>query len=378
MKLTKNYNLNIVEGTDIVNPLVVDNPNYEAIDTAMHNNALNSITTATEIKSGSVHAITRVNKESAVMRFIASSDWSVGDAITVDGVSVTARTTDGEALREGAYRVNADVLAILDGVMLTVYAVSYSKQIEALNSEVADLGGKVNGATASAHNAIFRGKNLGSEVTAEQYASIARGEFNDLYIGDYWIIGGIWYRIAHFDYYYGTGDVSCNVHHVTVVPDTSMYTAKYNDTATIEGAYRGSKLFGSGLSEANEKIRKAFGEGHILSHRQFLPNQVQDGYTVGGGWYDSAVALMTEQNVYGCIVYGNCTHGTNTPNFDTIDKTQYALFAHAPNLIGNRQWYWLRDVAYEGKFCLVGGEGVATTAFADASSGVRPSFNIIG
>lgn len=378
MKQTTNYNLNIVEGSDIVNPLVVDNPNYETIDREMHANALNSITTATEIKSGRVHALTRVNKECAVMRFIATSDWSVGDAFTVDGVSVTARTTDGESLREGAFRVNGDVLAILDGVMLTVYAVSYTKQIDDMYAEIESLGGKVNSTNASAHNAIFRGKNLGSEVTAEQYASIARGEFDDLYIGDYWVIGDVWYRIAHFDYYYGTGDVACNVHHVTVVPDTSFYTTKYNESGTIEGAYKGSQLFGSGLTEANEKIRNAFGSGHILNHRQFLPNQVRDGYTVGGGWYDSTLELMTEQNVYGCAMYANCTHGTNVPNVDTIDKTQYALFSFAPNLIGNRQWYWLRDVACNGRFCLVSGEGLATTSGADASSGVRPSFNIIG
>ena len=32
MTTTTYYDLNIVEGTDIVNPLIVDNPNYEKID----------------------------------------------------------------------------------------------------------------------------------------------------------------------------------------------------------------------------------------------------------------------------------------------------------------------------------------------------------
>ena len=40
MTTTTYYNLNIVEGTDVVNPLIVDNPNYEKIDEAMHNNAV--------------------------------------------------------------------------------------------------------------------------------------------------------------------------------------------------------------------------------------------------------------------------------------------------------------------------------------------------
>ena len=55
---------------------------------------------------------------------------------------------------------------------------------------------------AAAHNCIYRGKNLGTSVTAEQYAAISSGKFTDLYIGDYWVINGVTYRIAAFDYYY--------------------------------------------------------------------------------------------------------------------------------------------------------------------------------
>ena len=44
---------------------------------------------------------------------------------------------------------------------------------------------------AGAHNAIYRGKYLGTAVTDEQYAAIAAGTFDDLYIGDYWKINGV-------------------------------------------------------------------------------------------------------------------------------------------------------------------------------------------
>ena len=54
---------------------------------------------------------------------------------------------------------------------------------------------------AGAHNSIYRGKYLGSSVTAEQYTAISSGTFEDLYIGDYWTIGGVNYRIAAFNYY---------------------------------------------------------------------------------------------------------------------------------------------------------------------------------
>ena len=54
MQYSTNYNLNLVEGTDIVNPLVIDKPNYIAIDAQMKLNEDATVTTATEIKTGSL------------------------------------------------------------------------------------------------------------------------------------------------------------------------------------------------------------------------------------------------------------------------------------------------------------------------------------
>ena len=122
MTTTTYYDLNIVEGTDIVNPLTVDNPNYNKIDEVMHNNAVSGVTLAGEIANATVHAITRENSECAVMRFIATSNWKAGDTITVDGVAVTPLLPSGETLPDGAYVINANVLCILTGTNLTVYA----------------------------------------------------------------------------------------------------------------------------------------------------------------------------------------------------------------------------------------------------------------
>ena len=122
MTTTTYYDLNIVEGTDIVNPLIVDNPNYAKIDNVMHDNAVSGVTLATEIANATVHAITRENSECAVIRFIATSTWKAGDSVTVDGVPVTALLPSGETLPDGAYVINANVLCILTGTNLTVYA----------------------------------------------------------------------------------------------------------------------------------------------------------------------------------------------------------------------------------------------------------------
>ena len=131
MTSTTYYNLNIVEGTDIVNPLVVDNPNYEKIDGAMHDNAVAGVTLATEIANATVHAITRENSDCAVIRFIATSEWKAGDTATVDGVPVTTLLPSGETLPDGAYVINANVLCILTGTNLTVYL--GSKKVENAN-----------------------------------------------------------------------------------------------------------------------------------------------------------------------------------------------------------------------------------------------------
>lgn len=46
------------------------------------------------------------------------------------------------------------------------------------------------------HRNIFRGKHLGESITEEQLEVIRDGSFADLYVGDYWEINGVKYRIA--------------------------------------------------------------------------------------------------------------------------------------------------------------------------------------
>lgn len=229
---------------------------------------------------------------------------------------------------------------------------------------------------AGAHNCIYRGKNLGSSVTAAQYAAIAAGTFTDMYIGDYWTIGDVTYRIAAFDYYKTTGDTECTTHHVTLVPDVNMYTHKMNDTNTTEGGYVTSLMYTSGLTQAKTTINTAFGSAHILSHRLFLCNAVSNGKPSGRSWYDSTVELMTEQNVYGGKFFGAGNDGTTVPGLWEVDKSQYPLFAFRPDLISNRQTFWLRDVVSAARFAVVPYSGDASYYAASNAHGVRPAFSI--
>ena len=228
---------------------------------------------------------------------------------------------------------------------------------------------------AGFHNSIFRGKYLGSSVTAAQYNAISAGTFEDLYIGDYWTIGGINYEIAAFNYYRNTGDTLVPGNHAVIVPRTQLYTHVMNDTNITTGAYVGSKMYISGLDAAKTTINAAF-PGHVLTHRNYLHNATTNGYTSGGSYYDSTVELMTELNVYGAKIYSNFIQGTNLANNVFIDKSQYPLFALNPESINTRQTYWLRDVASSTNFAFVSGNGYANANGASGAFGVRPAFLI--
>ncbi len=232
---------------------------------------------------------------------------------------------------------------------------------------------------AGAHNGVFRGKSLGSAVSAAQYAAIEDGTFRDLYIGDYWTIDGVNYRIAAFDYYFKRGTQAGTVtqHHITLVPDTCLYQHVMNDTQTAEGAYVGSKMYTEGLTQAKQTIEAAFGSAHILSHYIPLDSGITKHYVSEIVGCLSTVELMTERNVIGSSIFRNIAHGTTLPKEYNLDQAQFPLFALRPDMICNGTEYWLRDVAANVAFSSVAYEGGMDYRIATNALGVRPSFNII-
>ena len=226
---------------------------------------------------------------------------------------------------------------------------------------------------AAAHNCIYRGKNLGTSVTAEQYAAISSGKFTDLYIGDYWVIKGVTYRIAAFDYYYNCGDTNFTKHHVVIVPDTSLYKAQMNTSNVTTGGYTGSAMYKSNLAQAKTTIKAAFGSAHVLTKRELLTNAVNGNTPSGWAWFDSDVELMNEVQAYGSVAWG--AHDGNGYNVASGDG-QFPLFMFDRTKLHNREDYWLRDVASATAFSVVSYGGIASYSGASASLGVRPAFKI--
>lgn len=267
------------------------------------------------------------------------------------------------------------------GLKKITFANFRTKTVEGTEAKIAPLLFN----NAGAHNAIYRGKSLGSTVTTAQYAAIKAGTFDDLYIGDYWTIGGVNYRIAAFDYYLNSGDTNCITHHVVIVPDTCLYNAQMHNTSsgswesgaanTTAGGYVGSDMYKSNLEQAKTTIKSAF-SGHVLKHRIYLTNAVANGRASGGAWCDSEVDLMCEQMVYGSGIFSPVSDGSNVPANYCVEKSQLPLFQHEPSRICNRATWWLRDVITASAFARVGARGTADSDGASDSHGVRPAFCI--
>lgn len=238
---------------------------------------------------------------------------------------------------------------------------------------------------SGSHNAIYRGKDITDlfydGTLSEQ---IEAGTFDDIFIGDY-IIGqnsNRKYLVADIDYRLHKGDTECTTHHVLMVPEKSMGTAKMNDTDITTGAYVGSKMYTEYLTPFKTIIKNDFETNHILAHRNYLANATTNGYESAGTWRDSEIELLNELMVYGSNILHNIMNGTDLPMNHTIDTSQLSLFRLDKSKIiafndgGERTWYWLRDVVSSSNFSRVNLNGV--TSFLNASNidGVRPAFLI--
>lgn len=232
---------------------------------------------------------------------------------------------------------------------------------------------------AGFHNSVYRGKSLGTSVTAEQWAAIKAGTFEDLFIGDYWTINSVAWRIAAFDYWYNVNSLS--THHVVIVPDSNLTSAPMNSTNTTSGAYYNSDFrtgnnSNTGRATAITAVNNAFGSSHILTYKDYLHSAVTDGHPSGHEWADCTVELMNEEMVYGAHIFAPIGPGTLVYNNYTTSKSQLPLFRHEHSRIANRANWWLRSVVSGAHFAYVLANGGAAEGGAGGGVGVRPAFGI--
>ena len=344
--------------------------------TAAATSESNAATSASNANAGAARAEAAAQKAEATV--------GTDKTFTVKGAPADAAAT-GEALGKKA---DASVVQDGDGQVLFY---SKAEMDDKLGEKLGLSGGTMTGPlilvdgydahgiakNAAAHNAMPpRFKNLGSTLTSEMSEMIAAGTFDDLFVGDYFNLDGNPLYIAEINRYINCGDTACTTNHIVLVPGNNLYNYHMNATNTTEGGYVGSDMYKNGLTQAKQYFTSAFGSSHILKYRQYLCNAVKNGAPSGGAWLDSTVELMSERMVYGNTVFAPMGDGAKDPwsamhNY-TIDKSQLALFRHAPYLICNRGWFWLRDVVSASGFALVDGDGNADYYSSSYANAVRP------
>lgn len=229
------------------------------------------------------------------------------------------------------------------------------------------------------HSNVYRGKNLGSSFTDAQKTAIRNGTFDDLYVGDYWLINNIYYSIVDIDYWWNTGDKRCNTHHLVIMPDRPLYNHVMNDTNITTGGYVNSKMYKEGLEQAKTTINNIFGSSYILNHREYLTNAVTDGHPSGGAWFDSTIELPNEIMIYGSYIFTPSHTGNGAiPSLYTVNTSQLSGMRIWKANINRNINYWLRDVVSASHFAFVTHAGHAARDSASVAIGVRPVFGIHG
>lgn len=255
----------------------------------------------------------------------------------------------------------------------TTYSIDIGDPFEYLEDKYPDGG-------AGLHNSIYRGKNLGTAPTDAQYDSIKSGKFTGIWLGDYWSNSNVIYRNAGCDQFYNIGDTGAvNTHHVMVLTDNNVLNGNGSDTHYMQNdntipanGYIGTKMWTDTLPNFILPVfKKVFGD-HLFTHRELLCTAASDGKGTGWQWTDVIVNIPNQVMVYGTQAWIQPDYGS--VGYQIGSRHQILpLFIARPDLVINRNNYWLSDITSSTNFAFVDGYGAATDDTASYTwRGVRP------
>lgn len=236
------------------------------------------------------------------------------------------------------------------------------------------------------HNCIYRGKNWGTFTSlsaVEQFLSdhgVSTGLFNDLYLGDYFVLQDGTYNkaweIAGFDTYLHKGDSDFATHHLALIPKTNLTSSKMNDTDDTTGGYANSYMHKTVIPAVDANLTKVLGN-HLLSRRAYLTTTVNKdiasnagagwkGASTAGDWFTVKSCLMSEVAVYGSTIFSSSF-------FDTAEDCERLPIFQFKGHSYTRQWFWLKAVASGSDFADAHNDGYPGNGSASsAGGGVRP------
>jgi len=284
----------------------------------------------------------------------------------------------------------------------------------------------------SPHNGIFRGKDLTNVYTvAQMYSMVHSGNFDDLFLGDYFTVsittdiythftgstfdsGTTYYEasgtinervwtatsdatpqsgkiyatkltktesvalmFAGFDYYYGNGDTALGTHHAVLIPRSVLATtAAMNPTNTTAGGYANSDMHQIILPCYAKAFKTALGN-HLLQHRSWLTTSVDSSTTTAaaagmqGGSKTAAWSTVELQLMNEVQLYGSTLWSSSA--FDVGNDTKILpVFNFINPTQYGRNNTWLRAVMNDTFFCACNNSGLAGGNGASSAIYVRP------
>ena len=123
------------------------------------------------------------------------------------------------------------------------------------------------------HNCTGRFKSLGASLCAAHRTAITSHTFDDLYIGDYWIINSHRYYIAGFTYAV-RGQSPAGI----MMYGFNLGNGKMNETNTNEGGYYNSYMRNTYLPETILPILQSDWGDLLQEFNEFLPNSNASGW----------------------------------------------------------------------------------------------------
>lgn len=212
---------------------------------------------------------------------------------------------------------------------------------------------------------IIRNKNIGSTFTTEQINEISIGRFRDMFVGDYWEINNIRWRIVDIDYWYGTGPTvnnACLTHHLVIMPDCILFENPDSPSGTsnpsIVGGYYGSRIRTVVQGSIKNQIIQSIPENMILTRTGLCTNSVTEaGVPAGCIETQLSIEVPNAESIFGYDTLIAHTNFKDVSNYADGDSVQFSLFSNAPKNIITSHYgddgtygfqmanYWLRNMA---------------------------------
>ena len=251
---------------------------------------------------------------------------------------------------------------------------------------------------AASHNAFYVEEDITEMYNDGTFTrNVENGTFKDIFPGMYitktYTAAGIESNITEdfvvgdLDYFMNSGGTELETHHALMLMKNGSTTSKrMNASNTTAGGYVGSEMWTTTVPAYSTAVENAFGSSHIVSHGEWLTNDVNTssvskGYTgltgaaSGCTWTNVKFNLMNNNMVYGSQI-------TSSSYYDAGNRTQQiAAMRHNSNLKighlgkgGARLSYWLSDVVSSSYFAFAIYYGYAVWNNAGNSSYVRGYF----